>query len=40
MLLKVLYPALILFEQSNCIDWINFCYMPSLTKIVLVIDLC
>ena len=27
------YPALILFEQSNCIDWINVCYVRSLTKI-------
>ena len=27
------YPALVLFEQSNCIDWINICYIRSLTKI-------
>ena len=20
-----IYPALVLFEQANCIDWINFC---------------
>ena len=21
------YPALVQFEQSNCIDWINFCFI-------------
>jgi hypothetical protein len=26
------YPALVLFEQANCIDWINVCYTWSLTK--------
>jgi hypothetical protein len=29
----IIYPALVLFEQSNCIDWISFCYILSLTKI-------
>jgi len=29
-----IYPALVLFEQKNCIDWINlFCYIRSLTNI-------
>jgi len=23
----VFYPQLVLFEQLNCIDWINFCYI-------------
>ena len=23
----------LLFEQANCIDWINFCYLLSLTEI-------
>ena len=27
------YPALVLFEQSNCIDSIHFCCILSLTKI-------
>jgi hypothetical protein len=27
------YPTLLLFEQANCIDWINFCYILSLTDI-------
>ena len=30
-----IYPALILFEQSNCIDWIKFCCILSLIKIQL-----
>ena len=31
-----IYPAaLILFEQSNCIDWINLCCILSLIKIQL-----
>ena len=21
------YPALVLFEQSNCTDWLHFCYI-------------
>jgi len=29
----VFYPALVLFDQANCIDWINFCYILSLTEI-------
>jgi len=29
----LIYSALTLFEKSNCIDWINFCYIQSLTKI-------
>jgi len=28
-----IYPVLFLFEQSNYIDWINFCYIQSLTKV-------
>ena len=28
----IIYPALVLFEQANSIDWINFCYIRSLTK--------
>ena len=28
----VIYPALVLFEQANCIDWINFNYLLSLTE--------
>jgi hypothetical protein len=31
---KHFYPALVLFEQSNGIDWIHFCYIWSLTKIL------
>jgi hypothetical protein len=27
---KFIYPALVLFEESNCIDWINFYYIRSL----------
>jgi len=27
------YPTLVLFEQANCIDWINFCYILSLTDL-------
>ena len=27
-------PALVLYEQSNCIDRIHICYMRSLTKIL------
>jgi hypothetical protein len=27
------YPALVLFEQSNCIDCINVCYIRSVIKI-------
>ena len=27
------YAALVLFEQANCIDWIMFCYILSLTEI-------
>ena len=30
---KLIYPALFIFEQSNCIDLIIFCYIWSLTKI-------
>lgn len=30
---KIAYPALVLSEQSYCIDWIIFCYIQSLTKI-------
>ena len=26
------YPALVLFEQPNCIDWINICYILLLTE--------
>jgi hypothetical protein len=29
------YPAQVLYEQSNCIDRINICYIRSLTKILL-----
>jgi hypothetical protein len=28
------HPALVLYEQSNCIDRIHICYMRSLTKIL------
>ena len=28
-----IYPALNLFEQANCIDWIHFCYILTLTEI-------
>ena len=37
-----IYPALVLLEQSNCIDWIHVCYIRSLTKnkTFLVPDLC
>ena len=31
--IKLSYPALVPFEQSNCIYWMNFCYIQSLTKI-------
>ena len=27
------YPALVQFEQSNNIDWLNVCYLRGLTKI-------
>ena len=27
------YPALVQFEQSKIIDWLNVCYLRSLTKI-------
>ena len=27
------YPALVQFEQSKSIDWLNVCYLQSLTKI-------
>jgi hypothetical protein len=27
-----IYPALVLFEQPNCIDWINICYILLLTE--------
>ena len=30
---KDIYPVLVLFEQSNCVDWIKFCFIWSLTKI-------
>jgi hypothetical protein len=30
---RYIYPALVLFQQSDCIDWINYCYIRSLTKI-------
>jgi hypothetical protein len=26
-----IYLALVLFDQSNCIEWIIVCYMQSLT---------
>ena len=32
-LLSKLYPALVQFEQSKCIDWLNVCYLRSLTKV-------
>ena len=37
-----IYPTLVILEQSNCIDWIYFCYIWSLTKnkAFLVPDLC
>jgi hypothetical protein len=28
-----LYPAFVQFEQSKSIDWLNVCYLRSLTKI-------
>jgi len=31
----LLYSSLVLFEQSNCIDWITYCYIRSLTEIYL-----
>ena len=31
-LCAIFYPALVLFKQSNCINWITFCYIRSLTK--------
>ena len=33
-----LYPALVLFEQENCIDWIYFCYVLSLIKKIALSD--
>jgi hypothetical protein len=27
------YPPLVQFEQSKSIDWLNVCYLRSLTKI-------
>ena len=34
-LLIIFYPTLVLFEQTNCIDWILICYMSlSLNKIL------
>ena len=36
---KFIYTALVLFEQLHCIDWIMFCYIPSLTKTCLVASL-
>ena len=27
MSVALLYPALVLLEQSNCIDWITFCHL-------------
>ena len=32
-IIKQFYHAVVLFEQSNCIGWINVCYILSLTKI-------
>ena len=29
----LIYPALVLFDQANCIDWLHFCHIQSLTKI-------
>jgi hypothetical protein len=28
---RIVYPALVLFEQANYIDWINFCYLYTVT---------
>ena len=28
---RIFYPALVLFEQANYIDWINFCYLYTVT---------
>jgi hypothetical protein len=28
---NIFYPTLVLFEQSNCIDWINICYICYIT---------
>jgi hypothetical protein len=25
------FPALVLFEESNCIDWLMFCFIQSQT---------
>jgi hypothetical protein len=36
----VFYPALVLFEQSHCIDRIIFCYIWSLTDSFLAPDSC
>ena len=40
--LTLFYPALVLYEWSNFIDWINFCYIRSLIKyiVLLVPDSC
>jgi hypothetical protein len=27
--LLLFYPALVLFERANCIDWIHICYLLS-----------
>jgi hypothetical protein len=38
---KVFYPALVLFDHSNCIDWINVCYTVTDQNIAfLVPDSC
>jgi hypothetical protein len=39
---KLIYPALVLFEESNCIDWINFYYIRSLScnNVAPVTNLC
>jgi hypothetical protein len=31
---NIYYPALVLSELANCIDWINICYKLSLTEII------
>ena len=36
----IVHPALVLFEQSNCIAWINFCYIWSLYIAFVVPDSC
>jgi hypothetical protein len=31
-IISFFYPALVLFEKSICIYWIEFCYMQLITK--------